>query len=172
MLESINTHSTIVIHQEEEHYLNFKSEIKLSGIDFIYFDKEEGFLNLRMEDLSEIREFQSSKTSSRRFIILNRSIRNTVIQSAFLKLLEEPTENTYIVIFTNSLDMLLPTVLSRCQVIELNQESEEHINRVNIIINSRSADKFKKLERYLVAESLRSRGIIGDKHWNSYISIL
>lgn len=43
-------------------------------------------------------------------------------QNALLKTLEEPPENVYLILFSPNADLLLPTVVSRCQVIELSQD--------------------------------------------------
>jgi DNA polymerase III gamma/tau subunit len=43
-------------------------------------------------------------------------------QNAFLKILEEPPENTIIIVLATSLDFFLPTVISRCKVINLEKE--------------------------------------------------
>lgn len=40
-------------------------------------------------------------------------------QNALLKTLEEPPDNTIILLLTTNADLLLPTILSRCQVIQL-----------------------------------------------------
>lgn len=40
-------------------------------------------------------------------------------QNAFLKILEEPPQNTIILILATNLDFILPTVLSRCTLINL-----------------------------------------------------
>lgn len=42
-------------------------------------------------------------------------------QNAFLKVLEEPPANTIVIILVSSLDFILPTVLSRCNLINLNK---------------------------------------------------
>lgn len=45
-------------------------------------------------------------------------------QNAFLKILEEPPLSTTIVISSNSLDFFLPTILSRCTVINLDKSEK------------------------------------------------
>jgi DNA polymerase III gamma/tau subunit len=45
-------------------------------------------------------------------------------QNAFLKVLEEPPADTVIMILTLSLDFILPTVLSRCSLINLDRVKE------------------------------------------------
>ncbi len=47
--------------------------------------------------------------------------------NAFLKLLEEPTEDVMFILTANSTDQLLPTIISRCQQIRLNPLSTEEI---------------------------------------------
>jgi len=43
-------------------------------------------------------------------------------QNALLKVLEEPPANTLIIISTSSKELILPTIISRCKVIELEEE--------------------------------------------------
>lgn len=45
--------------------------------------------------------------------------------NSLLKFLEEPTENTYAIITTNNINGLLPTIISRCQVIRINNMPKE-----------------------------------------------
>lgn len=46
-------------------------------------------------------------------------------QNALLKILEEPPANTHIILGTASQEALLPTILSRCQIIILEEEKSE-----------------------------------------------
>ena len=48
-------------------------------------------------------------------IIENADMMNNATANAFLKTLEEPPENTVIILITERLPQLLPTILSRCQ---------------------------------------------------------
>jgi DNA polymerase-3 subunit delta' len=52
---------------------------------------------------------------------------NEASSNAFLKLLEEPPENTYFILLSESTEYVLPTVLSRCQEISLGPIEEEEI---------------------------------------------
>lgn len=58
-------------------------------------------------------------------------------QNAFLKMLEEPPNDTIIIILTSSLDFVLPTVLSRCKLVSLDK-----IKQLN---NEQIADNLKLL---------------------------
>ena len=60
-------------------------------------------------------------------------------QNAFLKVLEEPPLSTVILILSTSLDFFLPTVLSRCKVINLEKTkklTKEEISQNLEILNS------------------------------------
>jgi DNA polymerase III delta prime subunit len=46
-------------------------------------------------------------------------------QNALLKVLEEPPAHTYIILGTDTKEALLPTILSRCQIIELKTEGKK-----------------------------------------------
>lgn len=45
--------------------------------------------------------------------------------NALLKTLEEPSNNSLIILLTNSVDSLLPTIISRCRIITIKPESSE-----------------------------------------------
>ncbi len=51
-------------------------------------------------------------------------------QNAFLKVLEEPPANTIIIILASSLDFVLPTVLSRCSLINLEKMPQATKNQI------------------------------------------
>lgn len=72
-------------------------------------------------------------------------------QNALLKILEEPPNNTIIVITTARKDLLLPTILSRCKVIILQDKeiklTENDLSELNesldILFNDKISDKLK-----------------------------
>ena len=45
--------------------------------------------------------------------------------NALLKILEEPTEGIYAIFTTKNINRILPTIISRCQVIELKPDNKE-----------------------------------------------
>lgn len=58
--------------------------------------------------------------------------------NAFLKLLEEPSENVLFILTSSKTDQLLPTIVSRCQQIRLNPLSAEEIAEGLITYDDRS----------------------------------
>ncbi len=75
----------------------------------------------------------------------------TEAQNALLKVLEEPPANTIIIINTSKKELLLPTIISRCKIIEL-KEKETNLadgdllqlsDILNILLNGKIGDKLK-----------------------------
>lgn len=64
------------------------------------------------------------------FIIEEADRMNPAAQNALLKTLEEPGEATMFILLSARDEELLPTIRSRCRVIQLRRVSEEHIARV------------------------------------------
>ena len=55
---------------------------------------------------------------------------NSMCANKLLKLIEEPTDKTVIILVTEDEEQLINTIRSRCQVVQLNPLSEESINRL------------------------------------------
>ena len=69
----------------------------------------------------------------KRVIIVNEAERfNLSSSNAFLKTLEEPPAETVIILISSSPDMLLQTILSRCQKVAFNQVSPQIITDILI----------------------------------------
>ena len=60
-----------------------------------------------------------------------------IVQNKLLKILEEPPANTVIILSTASLSNMLPTILSRCTVVRLDEHSPE--NAVDDLIKQHGA---------------------------------
>ena len=58
-----------------------------------------------------------SRGRAKAFIVREAELLNQAAQNAFLKTLEEPPGPSYIILLTTALNELLPTTLSRCQVV-------------------------------------------------------
>lgn len=72
-------------------------------------------------------------------------------QNAFLKILEEPPNNTIIIITVARIGLILPTILSRCKIIELKQEiqalsKQELLSTKDILVYLQSKEIGGKLK--------------------------
>ncbi len=66
--------------------------------------------------------FKPLKSPNKIIIIEDAQLLTPEAQNALLKILEEPPANTFIFLGTETRESLLPTILSRCQIIELQEE--------------------------------------------------
>ena len=77
----------------------------------------------KVEDTRELNNITRLKVTEKTAIAIydfNKASEET--QNAFLKSLEEPQENLYYILTADSTDNILPTILSRCEVIERKQQ--------------------------------------------------
>jgi DNA polymerase III delta prime subunit len=78
-------------------------------------------------------------------------------QNAFLKTLEEPPENSLIILAATQKDNLLQTILSRCQIIRADQQNQSLKNKdfknfkilLNNLLKSRAGERLKLIEPYI-----------------------
>jgi len=77
-------------------------------------------------------------------------------QNAFLKTLEEPLGNSQIILTAPSAESLLPTIVSRCQIIRLppkaqlsfsKKEISQSLNFLISLLNSSMGERLKKIEK-------------------------
>jgi DNA polymerase III delta prime subunit len=65
------------------------------------------------------------KSANKMVILEDAQLLTPEAQNALLKVLEEPPANTYIILGTEAKSTLLPTILSRCQIIQLEEENKK-----------------------------------------------
>ena len=86
---------------------------------------------MAFENLSEKLQNTFKKSSlegkAKIYIIENIDYATPEAMNTLLKMLEEPTEGIYALFTTKNKNRILPTVLSRCQVIEIKPDSRENI---------------------------------------------
>lgn len=84
-----------------------------------------------IRDLEKQANFRPYESKARFFIIDDADKMNDAASNALLKTLEEPAETTYLFLITSRPDALLPTILSRCQILRFAPipptEIEQHL---------------------------------------------
>lgn len=81
-------------------------------------------LNIKKEQLRELQdEFNLSSIEGNRRVYVIRDCEKMNVQASnsILKFLEEPVSNVVAILVTSNIDALLPTIVSRCQYVKLNQ---------------------------------------------------
>jgi len=82
-------------------------------------NKQAGIFVSEAEDIVRQSNLKSFEGGYKIFIIWQAELMNTTVANKLLKLLEEPPEKTLFLLVATSTDEMLPTVLSRVQVMEV-----------------------------------------------------
>lgn len=115
---------------KEDEMLHFQKEFKSKSED--YYHKID-YLDSKLIKVVSIRDVKKKLSLShsnkyRKFLIVLEADKfNTEASNAFLKTLEEPSENTTIICVTSRFDMLLPTIVSRCQALHFKDLEPEYV---------------------------------------------
>lgn len=125
---------------------NLCQDFKISKFDkdIIESEKALGIPDIR---LLQKRIFLKPVKSEQKAVVIEAFFGITLDgQNSFLKLLEEPPANTIIIILVSDTDFLLPTVLSRCSVIDLRKtrklekgNSSENLEIINKLIEGKNS---------------------------------
>jgi len=92
---------------------------------------EEGKTQIYIDDIRELKHFLSFKAYSApyKFVLINDADRLTEEASnAFLKVLEEPTLNSIIILVTSRPKWILSTISSRCELVRFSPLGQEEID--------------------------------------------
>ena len=113
--------------------------------DFFSVDTDEREATDKIIPVSDIRamksffELSAQVSGGKKVALINKAERlNSQASNSLIKVLEEPPQNSIIMLSTDKIEQILPTVKSRCQLIKLPRPSKEeslefmNINNINI----------------------------------------
>lgn len=129
-------------------------------LEFMEVEKKQGVLNVH--EAQEIVKFLSlnSYEGSYKFVIIwLPEMMNDAAANKLLKIMEEPPQKTVFLLVTEREDALLPTILSRCQLVKLNRLSEDEIARYledKIGLESREAKRISVASNGNLREALQN----------------
>lgn len=114
-------------------------------------DQVNGIIGIDM--IREIKESTKSKTQNGRIIIIDDAEKMTPeAQNAFLKLLEEPNQNTFFILLSHLYSNLLKTTLSRLQKIQINNISSAQ--SIDLLDELKVHDTKKRAQLLFIANGL------------------
>lgn len=116
--------------KKRETYLQtFAKEQGIDTFDITIIEKDTSdkkiSQSIGIEDVKQMQKkifLKPIKSKNKAVVIEEAHLLTPEAQNALLKVLEEPPANTLILLNTNTKEALLPTIISRCQVIELESE--------------------------------------------------
>ena len=122
--------------------------------------REESIINnqdssIGIKEISSLSEKSSKKSDLIKVIlIINSEKLTTEAQNSLLKLIEEPSNNSLILLHTNNIGLIIDTIKSRCEVIFDNKEVEdEEKNNIEFLFKEFTQkdyiQKIKVVEKFL-----------------------
>lgn len=134
----------------------------------------------KIEDARELKKLVKFSFNEKTAIVINDiDSATTEASNAFLKNLEEPTENVIYILTATNINNVLPTVLSRCQLIKGAKQKQKTNNKnvnfkdafnikdrseaitfiENLIDIDHEKEEFKNMENYLTTlKNLKANG--------------
>ncbi len=139
---------------------DFFEKKNIDRFDITLIQKEEDSKNLQTIGVQDVKKIQGKiflkplHSKEKAVIIEDADLLTIEAQNALLKALEEPPANTYIMLGAESSEKLLPTLLSRCQMIKLKtpipflskEELEELTDFASNLNKMAIGDRLKKAE--------------------------
>jgi DNA polymerase III gamma/tau subunit len=127
-------------------------EIDKFDINLLESEKQIGIADVKkIQSKAYLKPFKSKEKALVIAAILGLTIE---AQNALLKLLEEPPNNTIILLLVDSIDSVLPTIRSRCQMILLEETTSENENLSDYLKLIDSIEKAGIGERLKIAQDL------------------
>lgn len=116
--------------KRKEYTLTYCQEQGIHTFDVSLIEKDTNTKtqSIGIEDIKLIQKkifLKPIKSPTKAVIIEDAHLLTIEAQNALLKVLEEPPEHTIIVLATKTKEVLLPTIISRCQIITLEEETTE-----------------------------------------------
>ena len=109
-------------------------KLKCFPSDILKIDVEPTLSSIGIKKMLELKSWTMTKPYNGKYkiaFILQAHLLTTEAQNSILKLLEEPNKGTYIVLVTQNHQLLLPTIISRCQL-NIDNSKNKPSNTVNI----------------------------------------
>lgn len=126
------------------------------GLDIKIIEK--GREKIYISEIKEVKNFLSLTPFSKFRILIIDNAHNLTQESsnAFLKILEEPAKNSIIFLITSQLRYLLPTIISRCQIIRFKPILEKEICKflINNGLDNKFASKIARISNGSIAKAI------------------
>ena len=146
------SHHAYGIESSQDITKQLKSLIPREECSYI-FDRH--YDSFKIDDARAIKSLQAEKTEKAAAFILSFTLINREAQNALLKVLEEPTANTYFILIFPNAKKLLPTLQSRLALIRVNTKDSPDERERKIILDSFIAMTLQ--ERFEVIKELTDK---------------
>lgn len=110
------------------------NEMNIHSIDITNIVKKDETKSIGVKDIKEMMQkiyLKPLKSQQKSVIIEDAELLTPEAQNALLKILEEPPANTIIFLLSTTKEVFLPTILSRCRLIEIKDNEDILLNGEN-----------------------------------------
>lgn len=132
--------------KQKEYLADFFTQEKLQAFDIVRV-KEEGAIGIDHIRTIQKALFLKPLGDKKAIVIYNAQNATLQAQNALLKMLEEPPSHTIIILTAAKKESLIPTIQSRCQIIELAKEEENDATLVPELQSLSIAEKLVLAEK-------------------------
>ncbi len=147
--------------KRQEYIQKYCEDLSIDPLDITTIQKDTALKqNINTIGIEEIKNMQKKlflkpiKSPTKAVIMQDAQLLTTQAQNALLKVLEEPPDHTIIILSCQSKESLLPTIISRCQIINLrnerqklsDQETKDLTEFIENLPKMPIGEKFKKAE--------------------------
>lgn len=147
--------------KRQEYIQKYFKNLSIDQLDITTIQKDTALKqNINTIGIEEIKNMQKKlflrpiKSPAKAVILQDAQLLTTQAQNALLKVLEEPPDHTIIILSCRSKESLLPTIISRCQIINLrderqklsDQETKDLTEFIENLPKMPIGEKFKKAE--------------------------
>ena len=156
MISRLLIHPEASKREQEAEKILTKNNLSRNHPNLLWFSEEE---KLGVEQAKKIREFLSLKPyqgQSQALVLISAENLTPEAQNALLKTLEEPPEYALIILGASSENQLLPTIISRCQAMNLeSSESGKATDKISLkcekdiekLLQSTMEQRFQYIEK-------------------------
>lgn len=158
---------------------NCFSELKVLKTDTLQIKKEQ------ISDLQKEFSLKSVESLNKVYIIEDAEKLNDSSSATLLKFLEEPEANIIAILITPSKDLLLNTILSRCQILkmrqvkQINNSPEKELldmlsieNQDEFIKDETNIEKFNSIKKFIkeIYDCGKDTILYVNKYWNNFLT--
>jgi len=144
--------------RRETYSREFCKKLEINEFDVTFLEKDSTVKNTQSIGIEDIKQIQKKiflkpiRSKTKAIILEDSQLLTIEAQNALLKILEEPPDHTILLLGTETKEALLPTIISRCQVIAL-EEDQTKLTEVE----TREYDEFiKNFANLSVGDRLKS----------------
>jgi len=123
------------------------------GLEFSYVHYKQ-YETFKIADARNIKALASEKTPGGSVFIINFSVALREAQNALLKVIEEPATNTYFILLCPNPRKLLPTILSRLELIDIDSGQNKN---TDLRISAKDFYEMKLQDRFAKVKELTDK---------------